>query len=91
MVEIDEVWDRIKKTPEAGDVVQLIEHYREAARLPETEKRGTKFRAVFSDAETAGRELEGALRSGTDEARKAAVDRSAGLCASCHREFRDRP
>jgi protein tyrosine phosphatase (PTP) superfamily phosphohydrolase (DUF442 family) len=85
MVEIDEVWDRIKKQPEAADVVQLIEHYRESARLPNTEK------MRFADAAAAARDLEGALRSGNDAARKAAFDRSAGLCTGCHREFRDRP
>jgi protein tyrosine phosphatase (PTP) superfamily phosphohydrolase (DUF442 family) len=91
MVEIDEVWDRIKKKPEAAEVVQLVEHYRESARLPETERRGARFKSVLADAAAAARDLEGALRTGNDAARKAAFDRSAGLCTSCHREFRDRP
>ena len=87
MVEIDETWDRIKKQPEAADAVQLVEHYREAARLP-AEDRGARFGSLLADGEAAARDLEQALRSGNDAARIAAFDRSAGLCVSCHASSR---
>lgn len=91
MVEIDEVWDRLKKQPAAADAVQLVEHYREAIRLPDPLGRGPKFSTLLAEAEAAAGDLERGVRSGNDGARKAAFDRSAGLCVSCHREFRDRP
>jgi protein tyrosine phosphatase (PTP) superfamily phosphohydrolase (DUF442 family) len=85
MVEIDELWDRIRTKPAVTDVVQLIEQYRECARLSETSK------MPFPHAEAAARDLERALRTPDDASWKAAINRSAGLCTKCHHDFRDRP
>jgi len=97
MVEIDDVWDRLKQSATADGkgaialVVQLIEHFREAQRLPDTRTRSDALRRLLSDAESAARNLETALRAGDADRRDVAVKRSAALCTSCHREHRDSP
>lgn len=103
MVGVDETWDRLTAVrangwaPPAGatgsaahPAVQLGEHYREAARLPEVASRPEAFRRLLGEAERAAGELEAALRTGDGSAAGPAFDRSARLCATCHREFRDR-
>ncbi len=89
MVEIDEAWDRLKKDRTAiASAVQLVEHYREAARLPEV--RSAAFLKGLAEAEQTAGELESAIRVGDSKARDTLFDRTAAQCASCHRAFRDR-
>ena len=71
MVEIDELWDRLKQRQAAGwkkpaetqptewasPAVLLSEHYREIVRLEETARRPTLFQEILRDAETAADEL----------------------------------
>jgi protein tyrosine phosphatase (PTP) superfamily phosphohydrolase (DUF442 family) len=103
MVEIDEIWDAIKRI-KAKDwqavsgasespahlALRLNEQFREAARLPDAPKRPESFRKTLADAERAASELESALRASDVAAAGKAFERSAALCSSCHREHRDR-
>jgi hypothetical protein len=101
MVEIDEVWDAIRRARQDGWksadespahlALRLTEQYREAARLPDHAGRPESFRRNLADAERAAGELEAALRAGDPAAAGKAFDRSAARCSSCHREHRDRP
>jgi protein tyrosine phosphatase (PTP) superfamily phosphohydrolase (DUF442 family) len=107
MVEVDARWDRLKLvkaaqwTKPAGhpdidpphEVVQLIEHYREAARLDAVTKRGPALVQLFHDAESATRDLETQLRAQPINAERtaAAFARAAAQCAACHNRFRDVP
>jgi hypothetical protein len=106
MVAVDETWDRLKLVRKADwrapanhadldpahEALQLVEHYREAARLPEVKARPADFRARLSEAESAASELEKALRAGPKDAEaERAFTRSAGLCAKCHAAYRDVP
>jgi hypothetical protein len=93
MVEVQDTWDRLTQSPleaRAALAVQLVEHYREAARLPEVRTRPEAFRSSLADAERAARELERAIRSGDGSAGVAVTDRCARQCAACHRDYRDR-
>jgi protein tyrosine phosphatase (PTP) superfamily phosphohydrolase (DUF442 family) len=93
MVEVQDAWDRLKQAPfgaRAGLAVQLVEHYREAARLPEVRARPDTFLSLLAEAERGARELESAIRSGDIARWAAAADRSARQCAACHRDYRDR-
>jgi protein tyrosine phosphatase (PTP) superfamily phosphohydrolase (DUF442 family) len=105
MVVIDERWDRLKLAKAAGwktpqdhpdvdpphETVQLLESYREAARLTDSRRRGTEFAKRLADAETAVTELEQALRAADLNRSAAAFSRSAAACVDCHARFRDRP
>jgi protein tyrosine phosphatase (PTP) superfamily phosphohydrolase (DUF442 family) len=107
MVAIDERWDRMKLVKQAGwkappnhadldpphEAVQLREHYREAARLPEVAARPDVFRTLLAEGEADAARLEALLRDGN---RGAAGDRLeeayrkvANGCVTCHRQFRD--
>ena len=100
MVEIDEVWEALRRArqnawksePESAAhlALRLNEQYREAARLPDHVGRPESYRKALADAETAAGELETALRVGDSSLAAKAYDRSAALCAVCHREHRDR-
>jgi protein tyrosine phosphatase (PTP) superfamily phosphohydrolase (DUF442 family) len=103
MVALDERWDHLKAVRAAGwkappdhadldpphEALQLREHYRELARLPEVESRPDDFRRLLGEAEGAAGELEQALRAG--QAAEPAFGRSAALCTQCHVQFRDAP
>jgi protein tyrosine phosphatase (PTP) superfamily phosphohydrolase (DUF442 family) len=102
MVEIDDLWDGIKKAkanvwkPVADGshsvahlAVQLTEQFREAGRLPDTPTRPATFRLQLASAEQAAAELETALRAGDAGAATNAFDRTAATCTACHREHRD--
>jgi len=95
MVEIDDLWDRLKQSANGKGAiplaVQLVEDFREAHRLPEVANRDEPFRQLLRDAESAARDLEIALRAGDADRRDAAMKRSAALCTLCHREHRDTP
>lgn len=99
MVAIDERWDNLKLAKAAGwvapkdhpdidpahEAVQLVEHYRESARLPVA-------RAMpFAEAEAAATELERAIREKDFTTADAAFARSAKACAACHAVHRDSP
>lgn len=109
MVAIDETWERLKKVRSADwnvppghadldpphEALQLREHYREAGRLPDSQKRPGEFRQLLGEGEQAAKQLEATLR-----ARKAsgvvdldlaerAFRRSAAACTRCHTKYRD--
>lgn len=101
MVEIDDLWDALKKSrangwqsPNAHGstahlALQLSEQFREAARLPDADARPESFRRLRGEAEHAAAELEAALRASDATAAGKAFDRTAATCANCHREHRD--
>ncbi len=95
MVAVDETWDKLKAAkaanwPEpaksAGDAVLLIEHYREAKRLPQS----AEFTKLLAAAETEAGTLEWALRRPDAKSADAAFAASHAICNRCHGEFRDR-
>ena len=111
MVGVDERWENLKQVKAAGwatptdhpdldpphEALQLLEQYREAARLPQVQRRPEDFRRRLADAEGAAGDLEGALRRGKD---KGSVDapvaerafrRLNTACADCHAKYRDVP
>ncbi|HKB04676.1 MAG TPA: cytochrome c [Gemmataceae bacterium] len=93
MVEVQDTWDQLKQAPfeaRATLAVQLVEHYREAARLPEVRARPNTFQTLRAEAECGAHELESAIRSGDITRSAAAADRCAQQCTACHRDFRDR-
>jgi len=102
MVEIDDLWDSLKRakangwqSPDAGESVahlalRLNEQYREATRLPDAAARPESFRRLLSEAEHAAAELETALRAGDTATAGPVFDQSAARCVACHREHRDR-
>jgi protein tyrosine phosphatase (PTP) superfamily phosphohydrolase (DUF442 family) len=110
MVHIDHHWENLTHVREAGwkvprdhpdlepphEALQLMEHYRELARLPGIDKRPTDFKAWLAEAETTSRDLVGALRKiakdrvGAEPAEQA-YRHSRTLCARCHAKYRDVP
>lgn len=100
MVEIDAIWDALKRAKAHGWkadaesaahlALRLTEQYREAARLPDHSRRPEPYRRLLADAEHAAGELEVALRPSDTAAADRAFERSAALCTACHREHRDR-
>jgi hypothetical protein len=111
MVAVDEHWDNLKQIKSAGwgvppghpdldpphEALQLVEQYREAARLPRVQERPQDFRAWLTDAEGAGGDLEAALRRGGEKgsvdapAAEQAFRRVEAACARCHAKYRDVP
>lgn len=77
MVQVDELWDRLKSIQKAGyqapanmpdldpplETLRLAEQFRELVRLPESEGRGKEFLATAEAAEKQATTLEAALRS----------------------------
>jgi protein tyrosine phosphatase (PTP) superfamily phosphohydrolase (DUF442 family) len=111
MVGLDERWERLKKVRTAGwktppnhpdidpahEALQLVEHYREAQRLPEVEQRPEELRRGLRDAEERAGELEAVLRSGAAKhqvegaAAEKAFHAAESACAGCHARYRDVP
>jgi hypothetical protein len=108
MVAVDATWDRLKtlhtaqwKVPPGHsdldpphEALQLREHYREALRLRDVERRPQEFRLLLEQAEQAAGDLEAALRpaqKGTVDhlAAETAFRRSGDACLRCHATFRD--
>lgn len=108
MVEIDTTWDHLKEIKAAGwkvpakhpdldpaqEALQLLEHYREAARLPEHAQRPAAFQEFLKAAETEATELEKVLQAAGQKPLNAATldplfKRSEAACAKCHSQFRD--
>lgn len=111
MVGVDERWDRLKVLKATGwqvprdhpdldpphEALQLVDQFREAARLSQVRQRPEEFRRWLLDAEGAASELERALRRGKP---KEAVDAAAAgeACrraeaagTRCHGKYRDVP
>jgi protein tyrosine phosphatase (PTP) superfamily phosphohydrolase (DUF442 family) len=111
MVGVDQRWEDLKRIKAAGwktppdhpdldpphEALQLQEQYREAARLPEVQKRPEDFRRWLADAEEAATELERVLQQakgkGTVDAPAAeqAFGRLSTACTRCHARYRDVP
>jgi protein tyrosine phosphatase (PTP) superfamily phosphohydrolase (DUF442 family) len=99
MVEIDGRADKLKAArtnrwraaggDPANDAVQLIEHYKEAARLPDAAKKPAGFRELLAAAEAEARRLEKAIRAGDTSAADAAFAKSTTACFQCHKQYRD--
>ena len=83
MVRSDETWDRLKSGRNPGhEAVLLQEHYREAARLAGSKRRGEAFVRLFAEAEAAAERLEAPPQPKSLAA-------AQKLCTQCHAEFRD--
>lgn len=102
MVAIDETWDRIKACEKAGwatppehpdvkpahEALQLVEHFRELARLPSLP--GSEFDKLLKIAEAAAGDLEAKLRTNENPpVIQAVFKRCANLCVECHAATRD--
>ena len=85
MVEIDEVWDRLKKQPTAKDATLLVEAYRELKRA--AKERDERFQKFLDEALLAADELDSSLRAGRDPSN--AIKKSATACTACHATLRD--
>jgi protein tyrosine phosphatase (PTP) superfamily phosphohydrolase (DUF442 family) len=111
MVGVDKHWEHLQVVRAAGwktppnhadlepphEALQLLEAFREAARLPGVADRTEEFRRWLADAEAGAGELEQALRNRKG---KEAVDgstvekafRNVGMaCTRCHLKYRDVP
>jgi protein tyrosine phosphatase (PTP) superfamily phosphohydrolase (DUF442 family) len=103
MVSVDETFDRIKSlraipsssAPDnhlLNEATLLREHFREAQRVGDAKKRGADFVKRLSAAEAIATEFEQALSSSYDPATAdRAFKQLSGMCAACHKEFRDPP
>jgi protein tyrosine phosphatase (PTP) superfamily phosphohydrolase (DUF442 family) len=105
MVEIDERWERIRLIRAAGwrrpsdhpdldpphEVLQLVEHYREAGRTEDAGRRPAELRGWLSEAERSAAALEEILRRGSFD--PAVADRlfhtAGAACTHCHAKYRD--
>lgn len=87
MVQVDETWDHLRKTPTAKDATLLVEHFREIDRA--TKQRNEDFRKLLADAQRSAEELEKAIRERGGVTK--AVQKSGASCTNCHAKFRDRP
>lgn len=85
MVELDEVWDRLKKEPTAKDTTLLVEAYREMKRA--VKERDERFQHYLDEAQLAADELESAFRAGRKTVD--AIRKSAAVCTACHAVYRD--
>jgi protein tyrosine phosphatase (PTP) superfamily phosphohydrolase (DUF442 family) len=110
MVGVDETWERLKQVRRAGwktprdhpdldpahEALQLVEHYREAGRLPQVRERSEEFRRWLSEGESGARELESLLRPPdrkpvTEAVAEKAFQGASAACARCHAKYRDIP
>jgi protein tyrosine phosphatase (PTP) superfamily phosphohydrolase (DUF442 family) len=106
MVGVDERWGRIEEIRAAGwrvppahpdldpphEALQLLEQFREAARLAEAQGRPEPFRRFLEKATASAQELEDALRH-PNPARPARATEAfrhvAADCTGCHAAYRD--
>jgi protein tyrosine phosphatase (PTP) superfamily phosphohydrolase (DUF442 family) len=86
MVELDETWDRLKKSPIEKDAVLFVEHYRELGRA--TSDRNEDFRKFLDDGLASAEKLEATVRGKRDP--KDEIAKSAAVCTLCHAKFRDK-
>lgn len=111
MVAINERWEHLQQVRVAGwqpsmnhpdldpahEALQLVEHYREAARLPEVSpRRPDEFRKWLAEGEASARELEELLRHGTVKppvsaaAAEKVFQHAQSVCARCHARYQGR-
>jgi protein tyrosine phosphatase (PTP) superfamily phosphohydrolase (DUF442 family) len=103
MVSIDETFDRLKtlrasrqsSAPDnhlLNEATLLREHFREAQRLPDSQRRGAQFIKSLAEAEDQAARFEQTLTSSIEGA---AIDRNftelLNACAACHKAYRDKP
>jgi hypothetical protein len=111
MVEVDGRWENLKRARAAGwktppnhpdvdpphEALQLVERFREAARLAEVKERPDDFHRRLAAAEAAAAEMEQVLQRGRDRgtvdgtAAEEAFRRGGAACAECHAHYRDVP
>jgi hypothetical protein len=103
MVSLDETLDRIKSLRSSpgssgpdnhllNEATLLREHFREAQRLPDAEKRGPEFLRKLAAAEERATAFEQSLSSSSNAvAADRAFQELANCCVSCHRVYRDQP
>jgi hypothetical protein len=111
MVEIDSRWENLKRLKASGwkpppdhtdldpphEALQLVEQYREAARLKEVGDGPKELRHWLADVEKKASELERVLRrqKAGDRAARPAADEAFGkvgaTCTQCHGKYRDVP
>lgn len=105
MVAIDEHFDWLKKSQEAGwktppgqadispvhEAIILWEQFREMARTPDTAKRPDDFRQKLTGAESAAENLRSLLAKPVDApALDAAFKQFTQTCATCHKTYRNK-
>ena len=104
MVSIDGCWDNLKliqkggwKTPAghadltpAHEALMLVEHFREARRLPEIAVRPEEFRRWLGEAEGSAAKLEAAIKKGSEPVINSLFRECGNACGHCHAQFRDR-
>lgn len=105
MVQVDERWDALKAIKAAGyrapkdhpdlvpahEALMIVEHFRESARLKESQARGEPFLRALAEAERDFEALRQALADDqTRDQRDSRFERAAQACVSCHSQFRDR-
>lgn len=99
MVHVDEHWDSLKSakakgwpspTDSAHDAVQIVEHYREAGRLPAVVKHAG-MQTQFHESEAIGLNLDRGLRGKDAAAISQAFAGMQKSCSQCHTKFRDVP
>jgi protein tyrosine phosphatase (PTP) superfamily phosphohydrolase (DUF442 family) len=111
MVDIDHRWEHLTLIKKAGwkvpkdhpdldpphEALQLMEHYREMARLPSVQKRPADFKVWLKEGEDAAAALEAALRKATKQKDakfhlvEKAFEQSRKACTQCHAKYRDVP
>ncbi len=106
MVKLDGSWDRLKAARKAGfttssdhlendpahDAIQVVEFFREAARLDEARSRGDAFLQGLADAERKADALHASLKTralGSREKIEAAFTTVEKSCTTCHARHRD--
>ena len=110
MVEVDAAWDQLKPltveavakpalTPDEAQAMSatalvLAEHYREAARLPEADRKGPDFLKALADAERRALDLQSRLKATRHNSQptpdvNAAAKLAGQSCVNCHKQFRD--
>ncbi len=102
MVDIEQSWERIEACHQAGwatpkshpdvdcaaECVILMEHFREARRLPEMSLRPAGFDELMKDAEDAALALSKAIQAG-GEGREAGFREMEARCTDCHAAYRN--
>jgi len=110
MVELDGLWDRLKLARKAtfkpspdrpkgaatDDAIQVVEHFRESARLDESRRKGDAFLEALADAERRAVDLhevlkayEGAPSPRALEKLDASIAAVETSCSSCHARSRN--
>ncbi len=105
MVKVDERWDRLKAAQKLGfpaanqnrdDALQLVELFRESARLPESKEKGSAFQREMATAERAAigfheslTKTDGPKVVDSSKTLEAAFNAVGKSCKACHARYRD--